>query len=316
MNIIESLPLSWCRHCMATPTYRRHLLPVSQMSWISFGTLPPSYSFERVYSEFLSKRKEGFLLRGCSAEIAMFLAKRGCEVVHTGAEAVLELSNAHLEKNSLQKLLKQVRKHGHAAEVGLNANTRKQLNAFQKECRHGEKPQLAHLFRAFPYDACRCFVFQSPQGKWLAAMTVSQQSAKKWQTELLLKHRDSPVGVMEALIEAVFLILRKEGFLQWSLSEVPFYHVLQRAPEKLSAKELAMRSIGEMWKSAYNFDGLFRFKDKFDPVWQPIFLCAYPQLSVLSLAEIAFQTGYADLVLHETLQKFPLNPLGFLTSYS
>ncbi|WP_169304705.1 phosphatidylglycerol lysyltransferase domain-containing protein [Chloroherpeton thalassium] len=306
--------MSWCRDSISEPSYRRQILPISRTSWISFATLPHSYAFEKIYSEFLAKRHDGFLLRGCPSEVALFLAERGCEVAQTGAEAVLQLNEPHLEKPSLQKLLKQVRKHGNAIEIVLNEENRRKLYAFQMTCRHGNKPQLSDLFRTFPYEACRCFAFVSAQGKWLAAMTLSQQTTKKLHTELMLKHRESPVGVMEALIESVFFLLQAEGFLEWSLSEVPFYHVQQRAPQKLSVTEQTVAAAGEIWKSAYNFDGLFRFKDKFAPVWQPIYLCAYPQLSLILLAEIAFRTGYADLILHDAMQKLPRNPLGFLNS--
>ncbi|NTU50690.1 MAG: DUF2156 domain-containing protein, partial [Desulfobulbaceae bacterium] len=99
-----------------------------------------------------------------------------------------------------------------------------------------------------------------------------------------------------------FEILRDEGLSEWSLSEVPFYHLMQVPLERLSPKEQLMVSVAQLWKSAYNFDGLYRFKNKFAPEWRPVYLCAKPGISLLILTELAIKMRYANLALHEATQ--------------
>lgn len=298
----ESLPLSWVRSEVSAPNYRHITLPFSRARWVAFADLPHGYRYSQIHSDFLSSFSRGFIIRGCSVPLAAYLSEQNCEVVQTGAEAVLSLNGTHMEKPSIHKLVKQARRRGKTYEIPMTEKNQEALRKFQEQTRHAGKPQLEHVFRTYPFDGCRCFAFLSPENHLLAALTLSMRSCKSVQTELILKGHGSPVGIMETLIVDVFEILRAEGLREWSLSEVPFYHLMQIPPERLSPKERMMVSVAALWKTAYNFDGLYRFKNKFAPEWRPVYLCANPGISLLMLTELAIKMRYANLALHEAAQ--------------
>ncbi len=50
--------------------------------------------------------------------------------------------------------------------------------------------------------------------------------------------------------------------------------ILQQNPEKsLSQIEHLMVSIASSWKHAYDFEGMYHFKNKFASLWRPVMLC-------------------------------------------
>lgn len=90
----------------------------------------------------------------------------------------------------------------------------------------------------------------------------------------LMRHRDdAPAGVMEFLFVRLLLWAKQEGYRRFDLGMAPLAGLEERrlAPTWHRVAGLAYRH-GE---SFYNFQGLRRFKEKFDPVWEPRYL-AYP----------------------------------------
>ena len=65
--------------------------------------------------------------------------------------------------------------------------------------------------------------------------------------------------------------------------------------------------LGRALNFAYNADGLWRFKNKFTPRWEPLYLCASRRLSWATVAGLIQATGYFDLVLNQLLDTWPLS---------
>jgi lysylphosphatidylglycerol synthetase-like protein (DUF2156 family) len=168
------------------------------------------------------------------------------------------------------------------------------LQKLKKESRHGKKPQLKNLFIDTFNRHTECFIARDKKGNWNAAITYSYVSPDKVQAELLLRRSVAPSGTMEALIERVIDYLKEKGYHFFSLGEVPFEVKLVNQ----TLKSRLICAIGRTMHFAYNSDTLYRFKNKFQPSWQPIFLCGYPRISILSLFEMAVRSNYVRLIVY------------------
>lgn len=63
-------------------------------------------------------------------------------------------------------------------------------------------------------------------------------------------------------------------------------------------------ALASNWKHAYDFEGLYRFKNKFAPLWRPVMLCTNTRPSPLMLAQLALSMGFTDILTHESLSFF------------
>lgn len=296
----ELLPLSWTRIGGLRPVYRDIPLPLSRTSWITYADVPRDYTLQILYEDMAVSYPEGYVFRGCTPEMGSCFAAKNCRVMRTGAEAVLDLNGSHLERKTVQNSLVRGKKQGVVQEVVLNDLNRKLFEQFRRETKHADKPQLQHLFRAAPSRVCRCFVFRSFSGQWLAAITISARGQTEVHTELMLRHRLAPGDIMECLVAGIFEILKDEGICEWSLSEVPFMMLMQSSREPLTQMEQLMVSLVSRCRHAYDFEGLYRFKNKFEPIWRPVMLCTNTDPTPVMLMELAVSMGFTNLLMHES----------------
>lgn len=300
----ELLPLSWTRIHGIRPVYRDIALPFSRTRWISYADIPHDYTLQILYEDLSRSYPDGYVFRGSTPSTSTFFSERNCMTLRTGAEAVLELNSAHLERKTVLSSLVRSGRQGSVTEIPLNDANQQLFEQFRCETKHAHKPQLHHLFREKPSRACRCFVFRAYSGEWLAAMTLSMRGELAVHTELMLRHRSAPGDIMESLVAGIFEILKGEGVREWSLGEVPFMMLMQNPAEPLTPVEQLMVSLVSNWKHAYDFEGLYRFKNKFAPLWRPVMLCTNTRLSPFMLAQLAVSMGFTDILTHESLSFF------------
>jgi phosphatidylglycerol lysyltransferase len=89
----------------------------------------------------------------------------------------------------------------------------------------------------------------------------------------LMRHvSDAPNGIMEYLFLELMLWGKEQKYERFTLGMVPLFGLERRrlAPLWSQAGSLLFR-YGEHF---YNFQGLLRFKAKFEPVWEPRYLAA------------------------------------------
>jgi len=296
----ELLPLSWTRIACLRPVYRDVTLPLSRTRRITNADIPRDYTLQILYEDLTVSYPDGYVFRGCTPETGAYFAANNGKVMRTGAEAVLDLNGPHLERKTVQSSLVRGKKQGVVEEIVLSDLNRKHFEQFRRETKHADKPQLQYLFRAAPSRECRCFVFRAFSGQWLAAITISKRGRAEVHTELMLRHRNAPGDIMECLVAGIFGILRDEGIREWSLSEVPFIMLMQSSREPLTQMEQLMVSIISRCRHAYDFEGLYRFKNKFEPIWRPVMLCTNTEPTPVMLMELASSMGFTNLLLHES----------------
>lgn len=304
--MISSIPLSWYRNRKTSMTLRSVPLPLSHVDWIYTGGVPFESSFEEIYDELVSRFRGRFLIRGCSPEIADFLGRSGCEAVVTGSEAVVRIGGWRAGA-SLEELSRRGLKPGRVKEIAYSPGNMKRLEALRVQTPYGGKPFLKYLFRTGYDEDMRCFVHAGGDGRWLGAVTVSGTGPDSAHVETMLRSAQSPVGVMESLFVHVIRVLGEGGYRELSLGEVPFVRPPEPAAEAAgiqSLKERLLFGSGHFLRFAYNYKSLFRFKDKFDPAWRPVYMCGGRSVSFRALADVFIKTGYCSLSGSELVSGF------------
>jgi hypothetical protein len=298
---ISSLPLSWARSAIAVPKLDIVDLPYSSINWIPTAEIPQSLSFNQLFQDHLSKLENGFVLQNCNLELRDFLISKGNQAALMGAEAQLNLPLQ--PKRSLKALISRGLRHGAVKELPFNAANRQKFDLLLQHSAARQGQQLAFIERAEFDQSTRCFVFESNH-QWLAAATLSSPSSKSFHTEMILRHKQSPNGVMEALISHIAINLAHEGQKVLSLGAVTpmppsysselFSH--HRHPQEQWLRSQTLFRLGRALNFAFNARGLWHFKNKFKPAWRPLYICATPSLTWATLAGIAHNTGYFKLI--------------------
>ena len=111
-----------------------------------------------------------------------------------------------------------------------------------------------------------------------------------WTLDLMRRNTEGTFrGVMEFLIATAALTFQEEGARFVSLSGAPLAG-LDRG-EQPCALQRVLDMIANTMEPAYGFQSLRQFKDKFQPVYQPLYL-AYPDPAALGPIAIAIGRAY------------------------
>ncbi|MGB2692519.1 MAG: phosphatidylglycerol lysyltransferase domain-containing protein [Thermodesulfobacteriota bacterium] len=305
-----NIPLSWSYKDIESPQFHSVNLPLSALPWIYTAEVPANYGIEKLVNQLETQFSKGLLLRGCSSEIASYLQKKNYEIIRTGAEGVLNLDNIDKVSKSLFELATRGSRFGQVKEIALTDANRQRVSSFIEHTPYGYKPHLQYLFNNNFDSNTRCFVMNSFQNDWLGVITVSVSGQNSCHTEMILRNKKAPVGTMESLFVSVMDILKGEGYKSFSLGEVPFVSTENmkenylESSMKRSLQEYLLYKSGHVLRYAFNYKGLFNFKNKFNPTWKPVYICATPQVPFLSLIDLFYTTGYMDLSRTELTANF------------
>ena len=88
--------------------------------------------------------------------------------------------------------------------------------------------------------------------------------------DLMRYSEDAPTGVMDYLFIHLMLWAKQQGYATFSLGMAPLAGLEQRA--NASTWHRIGTFIYKHGEHFYNFEGLRRYKDKFGPDWEPVFL--------------------------------------------
>lgn len=298
MTNLKNLPLSWIYSSAGNSIIDPVPLFRSDSIWLALLQLPEMDFIEEVVNKYSDKK---ILIRGCDDEISQQLIKHNFKRVGTGREAVLRFNTDHFKKKSLKELIRRGTRHGNVVEYPYSSEIEKKLYRFRYNTRHAKKPQLKSLFWDKFLIEMRLFVFEDHQKDWLGAVMVSRNSPSKFHSELLLRKRTAPVGVMEALIFNIFEMLKESDAEEFSLGEVPFITSTNR--NIVNTKEFIINSVGKFFHFAYNYQGLYNFKNKFNPHWNDLYLCGKPNIGFTDLIRLSQKTNFLRLMFYKLLLK-------------
>ncbi len=296
-NTIEGpVPSAFCRHNKEEMDYLQVQL-FRNVKWLTRVKVPFKIDFESVVSEIILQHAKNYFIVGCNYGNYKYLNDRGYKGIRMGKEAILDLHYNHFQKRSLKELIRRGKKSGTVVEIHWSKEAAEELQEFRRHTRHGGEPQLKYLFSTYFEESSRLFVVKRPDGLWLGAMLLSYKSAKYVQTEAMLTRRKTPNGIMEALIFEIFKTLKSEGYDYWTLGAVPFIIY----DSVFFSLEYLINVSGRLMKFAYNYKGLFHFKNKFDPVWTDYYICIRPRFSPGAMTGILFQSNLLKLGMHKLI---------------
>jgi len=113
-----------------------------------------------------------------------------------------------------------------------------------------------------------------------------------WTIDFMRRNTEGTVrGVMEFLITTAALTFQEEGARFVSLSGAPLAGLDRGCDEQPRALQRALAMIASAMEPAYGFQSLRQFKDKFQPVYQPLYL-TYPDPAALGPIAIAIGRVY------------------------
>lgn len=297
MQILDDkflLPFSICRYRLKEP--HTHFTDLTKnIRWLTYSRLPYNHDLIKYITELLESTKGGILIDGCNVAFANHLSNYGFKMLSIGKEAILNIQKDHFIKKSLKELIKRGLRKKTFEEISYSTEMRNRLNKFKVECSHGREPQLKYLFNNEFEPFFRLFVLKDKNDKWYGAFMLSNKENNFAQTELILRRRNAPVGVMEALIFSIFNRLKNENYEFWSLGAVPFTVY----DDKLLTKEGIINFIGRRLRFAYNYKGLYFFKNKFSPTWIDYYFCIKPKLTFYVLIKVLIKTNLHKLILNK-----------------
>lgn len=264
----------------------------NEMLWINNPNDKSIYNYINSTHGLRFNDKKVFVSR-CNSEFVNYYKNNGFETLKFGKEAVLDLRKDHFMKKSLRELINKGAKAGEMIELINSKENKEKLEYFKNECVHESEPQLRYIFNSLLLPHNRLFIFMGNNNLWLAAITISNSGNKELTTDLMLRKKNAPKGVMEGLIFNIFNTLKNEKYNYWSLGEVPF--IVYDSP--ILTKEFLLNYSGRKLNFAYNYLGLYNFKNKFNPIWKETYLCGKPNLSLPTLLFVAFLSNLVNLVI-------------------
>lgn len=270
---------------------RQNISGKSPLLWIN----NPQYYFtksEIKADDRVNSKNINVFVSGCSKSYANLFAENNFRTYKAAREAVLKTGTAHFHKNSIKELIRYGRKNGHIEEIPFSIENKIKLELFKPECAHGKEPQLKYFFNDQFIQETRLFVFLEKSGKWAGAILTAKIDDSHIRTDLLLRRKDAPKGVMELLIYTIFNKLKEEGAQSWSLGDVPYIIYNSR----IFSKEFLINFTGRKLRFAYNYLGLYNFKNKFNPEWYDSYICSNSNFVLITLLKISRISNLTNLI--------------------
>jgi len=293
---MNSLPLSWS--IIDSDKSYSKTINRWNIKWHALQDIPSSnliFEFEKDL-----ETKTETIIRGCNLNFSKKLKNAGFSSVQIGMEAVLDTRKDHFKKKSLKYLIKRGKRHGKVIRLPYSDDNIQKLAEFQKISVHGSEPQLQYLFQTEFKKNNSLFVFIDDKQDWFGAILLSENSIDKLHTELILRRKAAPTGIMEVLIEYVFNEAKKQNITHLSLGEVPF-----SANDLIfdDTKSLLVIRTGRLLNFAYNYKGLYNFKNKFQPNWEKLYICSSTKVKIKHLLFILIHSNFHKLIAHKMLYR-------------
>ena len=294
-----NLPLSWIIKDNDNETYDEVIRIGRKFTWFALKAVDININWVK---ELNQDKNNNLLIRGVGKELKNILSSRAFSFYETGREAVIKLDAELKWKKSLIELRRRGRRSTSVYEAEYSKENIAFLNDLKQNSRHSHKPELKYLFRNSFTPSMRLFVVKDNNDRWLGAILLSKNNISKYHCELLLKRKKSQTGIMEYLITQTAQVLKKECVAEFSLGEVPFISINMKSR---IINEL-IHLISPIIKISYNYRGLFFFKNKFSPKWEPVYLCSNKRITIPTLYYLSIRTNFLRLLLHKTFMKIKI----------
>ncbi|GBF57405.1 phosphatidylglycerol lysyltransferase [Candidatus Phycosocius bacilliformis] len=236
-----------------------------------------------------------------SRDVVPDFAEAGYVVRKIGETAIVELADFSLSGKAAQNLRtarNRLQREGMVFNLAQAAQTPALLDemepistAWLKAHHGGEKTfSLGSFDRAYLSRFPTAYV-RDPQGQMVAFASLWTTADGQEIAIDLMRHRpDGPNGVMDFLFVEIALWAQANGYQRFDLAMAPLSGLQDFKGAPLLARLGAI--VFEEGEAVYGFRGLRRFKDKFNPTWKPLYLCAPPDVMLpAALLDVAALTS-------------------------
>lgn len=127
--------------------------------------------------------------------------------------------------------------------------------------------------------ACPIMTVESQDGEiWAFANFIPDFAPGETTIDLMRYRRDAPNGMMDFLFVRLFEYTRAEGYRRFALGLAPFAEV--GSSSDAPTREKALRLLIERLSFAFSYKGLWAYKEKFRPDWEPRYLIYESELAL------------------------------------
>jgi phosphatidylglycerol lysyltransferase len=214
----------------------------------------------------------------------------GLTLIKLGEEARVPLTAFSLEgskRSGLRQSFNKLHRQGLLFEIIPAVGVEALLPQLQCISDHWMKDKKARekrfslgFFKADYLRHCSVAIIRR-EGRIIAFANLWElQNKDELSIDLMRYEQEAPNGVMEHLIVSIMLWGKDNGYHWFNLGMAPLYglenHPLAPIWNKIG------NTIFRFGHEFYNFEGLYQYKSKFDPVWQPRYLAAPAGISMAS----------------------------------
>lgn len=268
--------------------------------WIAMGgPVGKSDEAEELVRSFLSyakahKAKASFY--GLSPQFHQLAERFNLTCLKTGERALLDLTTFSLDGKTRQVIRTHRNRHikqGYVFSVEGPGSVRRNLQVLRKISDEwlgyqtgGEKGFGLGRFDFHYVDRLPQAFVRDAQGKIVAFASLWPTADKsRIGVDLMRYGEDGPNGVMDYLFAEMFLWAKSEGYRHFDLNTSPAAGVSfsKSAPILTTLATLAY----EHGEKIYNFKGVRRFKSKFHPEWEDVFMAVPKGSSALRAGLVA-----------------------------
>ena len=269
-------------------------------SWIALGP-PVGRREERIelmwrFRELADAHAARAAFYAIGPDVLPDVVELGLSIQKTGESATVPLEQFSLQGRRREVLRRNWRKAGEtgaAFEVLSPESARGEIAALRAISDHwlanhagGDKAFSMGGFEARYVGEFPCAVVRV-DGRIVAFATIwTTNDRSSFSMDLMRYDDDAPKNVMDYLFVELLHWGRSQGYVAFEFGMAPLAGLEDRPLAPIMSR--VGRLLFERGEELYNFRGVRRYKDKYDPVWQPRYIAAPHKWSIpLLLADIS-----------------------------
>jgi lysylphosphatidylglycerol synthetase-like protein (DUF2156 family) len=251
----------------------------------------------REFAQFCDLNGWSFCFHQVTEAGAAELADEGLRVLKIGEEAVIPLDEFSLSgksfkhiRNALNRLDRDgygVERHMPGIEQALLDELEEVSNDWLHASGHRERAFTLGAFSREYLRTSQIFLVRAQSGRIEAfANIIPSYRSPDGNFDLMRRRPDAADGVMDLLFVALVDHFKTSGFEGMNLGFAPLSNI-----SGSGVPALALRLLYSRGSSAFNFQGLRAFKEKWKPNWQPRYLVYRSDLQLPALALAVARAG-------------------------
>ncbi len=273
------------------------------------------------YVDYCNKKEYRCIFNSVNHKIADALRASGFLVSKYGEEGILDLAEYSLsggKKGALRRNVAKLDKWGctceeYDPEQQRSPELENEIYELRQSWLDDKKLSLTYSVGDLQFDhPCgrKYFITRDKNGALQSVVSfLPYRHMKGWCVDVMYRNPNGLTGAMEHTIISATWKLKDAGAEEISLNIAPLAGIDPTSPDANRMEKL-MHAAFDTMDYGYDFKGLYRFKDKFDPsVWKPRYLAYDHRISIVRLARsIADVKGAAsDRELRAKYRRFFLS---------